>query len=120
MTSKLLLLATLAAALASASSLTITLSGTGSGTLGAKTFTSAHFTFTLATDTSLLVKPPCCPTSDTPSRTPAVIDNPGVGFANLTDTQAIFALPGESVIGLAHFNDGDMIDFVSPALAGYN
>lgn len=112
------MVATLAAGFATAFPLTITVSGTGSGQLGSRLFTSTPFTFTLTTDTSAVVKPPCCNTRDTPSGTPTTFLITGVGSGTLTDNQAVFVDPS-GTIGLAHFNDGDLIDLNSTALNGY-
>ena len=38
----------------------------------------------------------------------------------LTDNQVFFAFPADGEVGLAHFNDGDMIDVSSPLLTGYD
>jgi uncharacterized protein (TIGR03437 family) len=102
-----------------AAPLTITLSGTGSGTLNGKPFVQSTFTFTLTTDTNLIVKPPCCNSRDTPRGTPTSFSITGAGSGTLTDDQAVFAIGSDVVVGLAHFNGADMIDFVDPRLANY-
>src|SRR5258708_14005580 len=104
----------------SAASLTITLSGTGSGTLNGKPFVQSAFIFILTTDTNLIVKPPCCNSRDTPRGTPTSFSITGAGSGTLTDDQAVFSIGSEIVVGLAHFNGADMIDFVDSKLANYS
>ncbi|MDP8982012.1 MAG: IPT/TIG domain-containing protein [Acidobacteriota bacterium] len=116
---RLILLAALPAAFAIGNPLTITLTGTGSGKLGSTFFNSASFVFTLTTDTTLLTKPPCCFTVDTPAGTPATFSIAGAGSGTLTDNQVVFVDPNTDAIGLAHFNDGDLFDLDDRAFAGY-
>ncbi len=119
MTSRIFAAGTLMAALAVANPLTIVITGAGSGSLGTTRFTSATFKFTLTTDTSQLVMPPCCPgDTDTPSGTPTTFTITGVGSGTLTDNQVVFVDPNGTA-GLAHFNDGDMLDLDSAAFDGY-
>src|SRR5882724_10804118 len=101
-------LAILFATLAAANGLTITVSGTGSGRLGSTQFSGAAFTFTLTTDTSLRVKPPCCLTTDTQPSTPTTFSIAGAGSGTFTDNQIVFAYPTQSIVGFAHYNDGDL------------
>ena len=117
---RFLLVGTLGAAFASANPLIITVSGIGSGLLGDKSFTSAAFSFTLSTDTTLLIKPPCCQTKDTPSGSKTTFSIAGLGNGSLQDNQAIFLSPNDGFIGLAHYNDGDLMDLQNSALVGYN
>jgi hypothetical protein len=121
MTSKLVLLSTFAAALATASPITITFTGIGSGSLGAQSFTSKQFSFTIMTDTTSFNKPPCCDTRDSPSGTPTTFFIVGVGSGTLTDDQVFFTAPSEAFAGIGHFNADtpDMIEFGSPMLTGY-
>ncbi len=116
---RLILLAALTAAFAIGNPLTITLTGNGSGKLGSTFFNSASFVFTLTTDTTLLTKPPCCFTVDTPAGTPATFSIAGAGSGTLMDNQVVFVDPNTNAIGLAHFNDGDLFDLVDRAFAGY-
>ncbi len=120
MISRLLFLGMLLAFSAVADPLTITISGTGSGSLNGRAFTGAQFTFTMTTDTSAVSKPPCCNTLDTASGSPTTFSITNVGSGNLTDNQAIFVSPNSYIIGLAHFNDGDVVDLRDLALSGYN
>jgi uncharacterized protein (TIGR03437 family) len=116
---RFLALGALMVAIASANPLTITITGAGSGSLGNTRFTSASFKFTLTTDTSQLVNPPCCPgDTDTPSGTPTTFSITGVGSGTLTDNQVVFVDPSGTA-GLAHFNDGDMLDLDNDAFSGY-
>lgn len=116
---KVLTLGMLIAAIAAANPLTIVITGSGSGSLGTTRFTAAQFKFTLTTDTSQLVVPPCCPgDTDTPPGTPTTFSITGVGSGTLTDNQVVFVDPS-GVAGLAHFSDGDMIDLDSSQLNGY-
>lgn len=116
---KILALGVLIAAIAVANPLTIVITGSGSGSLGTTRFTAAQFKFTLTTDTSQLVVPPCCPgDTDTPSGTPTMFSITGVGSGTLTDNQVVFVDPSGTA-GLAHFSDGDMIDLDSPQFHGY-
>ena len=119
MISRLLLVGTFGAVLAAANPLIITVSGIGSGSLGDNKFTSAAFTFTLSTDTTLVAKPPHNDTKDTPSGTKATFSIAGLGNGTLTGNQAIFISPSDGWIGLAHYNDGDLIDLQDNALIGY-
>lgn len=120
MISRLLLLGSLVAFCAAADPLSITISGTGSGSLGGRAFTAASFTFTLTTDTSGVSKPPCCSTLDTASGSPTTFSIGNVGSGNLTDNQAVFVSPNSYIIGLAHFNDGDVVDLSNISLSGYD
>ncbi len=116
--SRLAFLGAVFTALATAAPITLTLTGTGSGSLGGKAFAEAQFSFTLTTDTTLLGMPPCCQTLDTPSGTPATFLITGFGNGTLQDTQVIYT-DTDGTVGLAHYNDGDMIDIDSPTLLGY-
>ena len=116
---RFLALGALVVGIAAANPLTITITGSASGSLGTTRFSSATFTFTLTTDTSQLVKPPCCPgDTDTPSGTPTTFTITGVGSGTLTDNQVVFVDPNGTA-GLAHYNDGDMLDLDSTAFSGY-
>ena len=119
MISRILSLASLVAISAFADPLTITISGTGSGALNGITFTAAQFTFTMTTDTSKVVKPPCCTTLDTASGSPTTFSIANAGSGTLTDNQAVFVSPTSYIIGLAHFNDGDIVDLSDISLSGY-
>jgi len=115
----LAVLGTLLAALASSAPLTITLTGTGSGSLGGKSFTNATFSFTVTGDTANLQFPSCCPGDvDTASGTPTSFSIAGFSAGTLKDTQAIWT-DTQGTVGIAHFNDGDMIDLNSSMLRGY-
>jgi len=103
--------------MANAAALTITVSGTGSGLLNGKPFSGA-FTFTMTADTTQLVVPPCCATFDTPKGSPTTFTIAG-SSGTLTDDQVVFAYPSRGLLGLAHYNDGDMIDIFDPSLRGY-
>ncbi len=102
-----------------ANPLTITITGTGDGTLNGKSFVRAKFTFVLTTDTTSVAKPPCCDTLDTPPGTPATFDITGAGSGTLTEDQVVFVYPQFGDIGLAHYNDGDVVDMNDPSLVGY-
>src|SRR5450432_3869924 len=115
MTCRLSFLALSLAIAAGAAPLTITVSGNGSGSLNGTAFTSANFTFTLSTDSTLVLKPPCCTTLDTPTGTPATFSVTGVGSGTLSDTQAVFVSQSGHAIGLAHFNGDDVVDLADPA-----
>ncbi|MDQ6760498.1 MAG: hypothetical protein M3Z32_11645 [Acidobacteriota bacterium] len=80
--------------------------------MNVQAFTAAQLTFTMTTDTSAVSKPPCCNTLDTPSGSPTTFSIANVGSGNLTDIQSVFVFPTSNVIGLAHFNDGDVVDLV--------
>jgi uncharacterized protein (TIGR03437 family) len=107
----------LAASMADAAALTITISGAGSGLLNGKPF-SGDFTFTMKADTTQLVVPPCCATFDTPKGSPTTFTIAG-SSGTLTDDQVVFTYPSRGILGLAHYNDGDLIDFFDPSLRGY-
>ena len=115
---KLLLLSTLSASLWAAP-LTITVSGVGSGSFGGRPFTATQFTVTLTANGSDAVKPLCCDSLDLPPGSPATVAVQGLGMATINDNQTIFVFPRNGVIGLAHFNDGDLLDFKSSELTGY-
>ena len=116
--SAIVLIAT--ALVCTADPLVITFSGTGSGTLGTTPFSQAAFTFTLTTDTKAVAKPPCCTSRDTPAGTPTSLSIAGLAPATLTDNQVIFAYPNSGTVGLAHYNDGDMIDLNNTGLIGFD
>ena len=120
MLKRILGLSFLTAAMLCATPLVIVVSGTGSGTLKGVAFTAAPFVFTLTTDTTRLAKPHCCNTLDTPSGTSTTFSITGVGSGTITDTQAVFLDSAGQTIGLAHFNDGDLIDLSDPSLSGYS
>lgn len=116
---KLLALGALLIGIASANPLTITITGTGSGTLNNSRFANLNFKFVMTADNSNLVHPTCCPNDiETVSGSPTTFTITGAGSGNLTDTQVVFIDPSGTA-GLAHANDGDMIDLDSPAFAGY-
>src|ERR1700682_6115356 len=119
MLSRLVLFAILSAAFAPGNPLTITLTGTGSGKLGSTFFNAASFTFTLTTDTTLLVKPPCCSTTDPQPGTPATFSIAGAGSGTLMDNQIVFVDPSGYAIGLAHYNSDDIFDLTNFAFLGY-
>ena len=115
---RLLALGIILTATAVALPVTVTVSGVGSGSFAGKTFTAAPFSVTLTSDTTAVVKPPCCDTVDLPSGSPATITIQGQ-TATITDTQTVFISPNSYIIGLAHFNDGDLVDLSDVALSGY-
>lgn len=107
------------AAMGAAAPITFTLTGTGSGSLGGKFFNGASFTFTLTGDTNTLMPPSCCPGDiDTNSGTSNTFMIAGFNSGTINDNQVIWT-DRHGELGLAHFNDGDMIDIFSSALSGY-
>ena len=117
--SRPIVLGALFTALATAAPLTLTLTGIGTGSLGGKSFSNAAFSFTVTGDTANLQFPSCCPGDvDTASGTPTSFSIAGFSDGTLKDTQAIWT-DTQGTVGIAHFNDGDMIDLNSPMLRGY-
>ena len=113
--------ASLLAAVGTAAPITFTLTGTGSGTLAGKAFTNAAFSFTLTGDTTTLHAPPCCLGDiDTASGSPTSFSIAGTNGGNgtLMDNQVIWT-DKQGTVGIAHFNDGDMIDITSSTLNGF-
>jgi uncharacterized protein (TIGR03437 family) len=107
------------AAVGTAAPITFTLTGTGSGSLGGKFFNSASFSFTLNADTNTLMPPSCCPGDiDTKSGTPNTFAIAGFSAGTIMDNQVIWT-DTQGTVGLAHFNDGDMIDLFSTTLSGF-
>jgi uncharacterized protein (TIGR03437 family) len=103
-----------------AAPLTITMTGTGSGSLGGVAFTNASFSFIATSDTTDLHVPFCC-TGDleTHSGTPTTFSIQGFSTGTLgVDTQVIWT-DREGTVGIAHSNDGDMIDLDSSTLNGF-
>jgi uncharacterized protein (TIGR03437 family) len=102
-----------------AAPITLTMTGTGSGSLGAKEFLSASFSFTLTGDTTTLQVPSCCSGDiDTNSGTPNMFSISGIGTGTINDNQVIWT-DKMGTLGIAHFNDGDLIDIFSTTLAGF-
>src|ERR1700716_4089988 len=119
MKTRFALLLSLALSVASAETLRITFSGTGAGALNGQAFASTTFTFNMTIDTTLVTKPMCCDSLDTQSGAPTTFTITGVGSGTLNDNQVIFIFPNTGALGLAHFNDGDVIDIQSPLLKNY-
>jgi uncharacterized protein (TIGR03437 family) len=116
---RLLALGAVLVGIASANPLTITITGAGSGTLGSTRFSNATFKFVMTADTGMLVNPTCCPNDiETAQGSPTTFSITGVGSGTLMDTQVVFIDPSGTA-GLAHANDGDMIDLDSQAFNGY-
>jgi uncharacterized protein (TIGR03437 family) len=103
-----------------AATVRMTFSGVGSGTLNGVAFTNQAFSFQLATDSSLVTKPPCCNTRDTQGGTPTLFSIANTGSGYLKDNQIIYVFPNSGDLGLAHYNSPDVIDIGSPALVGYD
>jgi uncharacterized protein (TIGR03437 family) len=110
----------LLASVSLAAPITITLTGTGSGTLGGKTFTSAAFSFTVTGDTDHLVVPTCCAGDiETASGSPTSFSIQGFSTGTfMNDTQVIWT-DRTSTVGIAHANDGDLIDLQNSVFKGY-
>jgi uncharacterized protein (TIGR03437 family) len=109
----------LLAAVGTAAPLTLTITGTGSGSLGGKGFTNASFSFTVTGDTTHLDVPGCCAGDiDTASGTPTTFSIMGFKAGTLMDDQSIWT-DKRGTVGIAHFNDGDMIDLTSSTLNGF-
>ena len=116
---RLLALGALLVGIACANPLTITITGAGSGTLGSTRFTNVTFKFVMTGDTGMLVNPTCCPNDiETAQGSPTTFSITGIGSGTLMDTQVVFIDPSGTA-GLAHANDGDMIDLDNAAFAGY-
>ena len=115
---RLFVLGTLLTAAAAANPLTVTVSGVGSGLFAGKIFIATPFTVTLTSDTDAIVKPPCCDTVNLPSGSPATITIQGE-TATIVDNQTVFVSPNSYIIGLAHFNDGHLLDLTNLAVSGY-
>src|SRR5579871_912127 len=116
---KLFALGALLIGIASANPLTITITGAASGTLGSTRFTNATFKFVMTADTGTLVLPTCCPGDiETAAGSATTFAITGAGSGMLTDNQVVFIDPSGTA-GLAHANDGDMIDLDNAAFAGY-
>src|ERR1700733_8441545 len=117
---RFLALGALVTGIACANPLTITITGSASGSLGSARFSSATFIFTVTGDTSQLVSPSCCQGDlETPSGAATTFTITGVGSGTLMDNQVVFVDPGRGTVGIAHANDGDMLDLDSNAFLGY-
>src|SRR5258708_27302058 len=120
----LLLLEILVTTVASADPLVITVSGTASGKLGANSFSSSMFTFTLTTDTKLLKTNKDIGITDTPIGTPTTFTIVGVGSGMFTDDQQVFVDPMQrsfgGAIGFAHFETILLVVLESQQLVGYD
>lgn len=114
---RFLLVSFVTACIAAANPVTAVVSGVGSGTFNGLSFNAAKFTVTMTADSAKVMRPPCCPSFDLPGGSPATLAVQGFANATIMDTQTIFVESG--TIGLAHFNDGDLVDLDNPLLAGY-
>jgi uncharacterized protein (TIGR03437 family) len=113
--------ASLLAAVGTAAPITFTLTGTGSGVLAGKAFTNAAFSFTVTADTTTVQVPSCCLgdlDTATGSPTSFTIGGPNGGTGTLMDDQVIWT-DKQGEVGIAHHNDGDMIDIKSSTLNGF-
>jgi hypothetical protein len=120
---RLLCAALLLATLATADPLTITFSGTGSGMVGAQSFSSAAFTFTFDSDTTLIGVPGCCGDAfSTPAGTPATFSIDGIGSGTFMGDQAVFANPSpvELAAGIWHYDTPDWLVLSSTAFTDYD